>query len=374
MRRLALLSALLLLAPAGAENLIRNGGFELPFEVGTTKMLQGQEPMQYHWGDGRTMFISWQPIGPEAWWSVGLTKARQGIPTGGKDIAWVDPGQFQMPGVTHSGQRALCLRAADKPVGAVCGAGQILPPGKLTCSLWVLSRGATGRVRFDCLPDNRDMSAGFLQETAAARAELPLPTGMQSEWRRLVGTIDVPAGAPQQLAVRLQVDKGVAFFDDVQVEAGDTATEFNLRPAEQVTVHLNSSRALPVLVEGRDKALAATIGNSGRQALDGELTVGTARWDGRERRVGVRKTLASWKPGATLAVSLPLTGLRPDAYVVFARLERAGEGAARRARQLQRRGAGRWHDLPGDGAGPPAWLALPSPTAAPTPRSSAPAT
>lgn len=324
MNRLAVLLALVWALPVAGQNLIRNGSFELPDTVGTTRMLQGQEPMQYHWGDGRTMFISFKPVGPEAWWSVGLTKALDVVPDGQKDINWARPSQYQMPGVTHSGQRSICLDARVKAsVGVVCGAGQIVPAGKLTCSVWVLSRGATGRVRFDCLPDDRNMSR-FLNEQATARAEVPLPTGMQSEWQRLVGTIDVPADAPQQLAVRFQVDSGVAFFDDVQVEAGEKATEFNVRPAEQVTVRLNQPRALPVLVAGRDKALVATVTHTGRQPLDGVLTVGTARWDGKDPRVALKQTLRGWQPGATLPVTLPLTGLRPDAYVVWARLEDAG--------------------------------------------------
>ena len=48
MKRFAAVLSLLLVVPAAADNLIRNASFELPFEVGTTKMLQGQEPMQYH--------------------------------------------------------------------------------------------------------------------------------------------------------------------------------------------------------------------------------------------------------------------------------------------------------------------------------------
>ncbi|MEI6500396.1 MAG: hypothetical protein WCP21_05135, partial [Armatimonadota bacterium] len=169
MRRFAILLPFLLLSPLTAQNLVRNGSFELPFEVGTTKMLQGQEPMQYHWGDGKTMFISWQPIGAEGWWSVG-------IHPGAEHLGWSKE--------AHSGARALWLQATDKPVGVVCGAGQILPAGRTTFSLWVRSAGAVGRVRFDCLNDNRDMSTGLLQETAAARAEVPLPADTGGQWTR----------------------------------------------------------------------------------------------------------------------------------------------------------------------------------------------
>ena len=325
MRR-ALLALIPLLAyPAVAQNLIRNGSFELPFQVGTTKMLQGQEPMQYHWGDGRTMYISWQPTGAEGWWSVGLTKATQAIPSGQKDIDWASPAEYQMPGVTHSGQRALRLTAADKPVGVVCGAGQILPPGKVTFSLWVLSRGAEGRVRFDCLLDNRNMSTGFLQETATARAEVALPTGMGSKWERLSGTIDVPTGVPQQMAVRVQITKGSLFIDDVQVEAGDKASSFNVRPAEQIRVSLDGPHALPVFVAGRDNAAGITVTNGGTRPLDGELTVTVARWDGKDRRTVLKQSLKQWPSGAKLSIAAPLAGLRPDAYIAFARLQRGGK-------------------------------------------------
>ena len=315
----------LLACPVRAENLIRNGSFERPFQIGTTKMLQGQEPMQYHWGDGKTMFISWQPTGAEGWWSVGLTKATQAIPNGQKDIDWVDPMSCQMPGVTHSGRRALRLTAIDKPVGIVCGAGQILPPRKFTFSLWALSRGAEGRVRFDCLPDNRNMSAGFLQETATARAEVALPAGMNSKWERLSGTIEVPSGAPQQMAVRVQVTKGSLFIDDVQVEAGDKATEFNVRPTEQIKVSLDGPRALPVFVSGRDKSVAVTVRNEGTQPLEGELTVSLTRWDGKGPRTVLKKSLKQWPVGAAIKVAASLAGLRPDAYIVCARVERGGQ-------------------------------------------------
>jgi hypothetical protein len=318
MRHTALLLALAVLAPAGAQNLIRNGSFELPDKVGTTRMLQGQEPMQYHWGDGKTMFIFWQPTGAEGWWSVGINPGRE-------RLDWVDAAS-QIPGTAHSGKRSLRLTATDKPVGVVCGAGQILPPGKVTFSVWVLPREATGRVRFDCLPDNSNMSAGFLQESATARAEVPLPTGASSQWVRLSGTIDVPKTTPpQQMAVRIQVDKGSVFVDDVQVEAGEKATEFNVRPAEQVQVHVESPRALPVFVAGKTPTATLTIRNAGARPLTGDLQVGIARWDKEDRRVVRRERLANWQPGATMTVPVPLSGLRPDAYIAFARVESGGQ-------------------------------------------------
>lgn len=40
MRRNLVVLAVLLVLPVTADNLIRNGSFELPFEVGTTKMLR----------------------------------------------------------------------------------------------------------------------------------------------------------------------------------------------------------------------------------------------------------------------------------------------------------------------------------------------
>lgn len=306
MRRNVLLLALLLVLPAAAENLIRNASFELPFEVGTTKMLQGQEPMQYHWGDGHTMFISWQPIGAEGWWSVGLNPG---------------PEHLQWSPEARSGKRALLLKAADKAAGVVCGAGQLLPPGPVTFSLWVRTQAAQGRVRFDCLPDNRDMS-GFLNESATARAEVPLPADTTGQWTRLTSTINVPAGEPrQQMALRIQLDKGTLWCDDAQVEVGDKATQFNVRPAEQIEITLDNPHPLPVLVAGKDKSLTATLTNTSTLALDGTLSVGLARWDGKDLHIALRRELKAWPVGAAMKVPLPLTGLRPDAYVAFARLQ-----------------------------------------------------
>jgi hypothetical protein len=304
-RWMLLLACLAPWGAAEAENLIRNGGFELPWQVGSTKMLQGQEPMQYHWGDGHTMFISWQPTGAEGWWSVGLHP-------GPDHLRLLDD-----PAQAHSGRHALRLTAQDKPVGVVCGAGQMLPVGKVTFSLWLRGAGAAGRVRFDALPDNSNMSAGFLQESATARCELPLPAG--EGWQRLAGTIDVPAGAPQQMVVRVQVTRGTLWLDDVQVEPGDHATPFNARPAEQITVAIDTPRTLPVFVADRGQA-TARVSNTSTVPLSGDLTVSVARFDGAEPRLVWSGHLDAWPPGATISAELPLAGLRPDAYVLYARL------------------------------------------------------
>lgn len=306
--------------PASAENLLRNGSFELPFKVGTTPMLQGQEPMQYHWGDGKTMFISWQPTGAEAWWTVG-------VHPGDAHIRWpADKEQAHSGGLRAGAQmrRCLWLHATDKPVGIVTGAGQRLPAGKVTFSLWVRTEKAAGRVRFDCLPDNPNMSAGFLQETAAARCELPLPA--DSGWTRLSGTIVVPAGdPPQTLAIRVQLDSGTAWLDDAQVEPGEKATPFNVRPAEQVRVSIEDPRALPVFTEGKTTTVKAVTLNAGTQPLSGVLTVSVARWNGEGKKVVLQQRLSGWAPGAVLKVKAPLAGLPPDAYVAFARLEQGGK-------------------------------------------------
>lgn len=317
MPRVIPLLVLVFVLPASCQNLLRSGSFELPDQVGTTRMLQGQELMQYHWGDGHTMFISWAPSGVEAWWIVGLDP-------GPEHIRLLDA-----PLQARSGSHAVWLHAgggADpKPVGIVCGAGQILPPGKVTFSAWVKAAGAAGRVRFDCLPDNRNMSAGFLQESAAARAEVPLPKDTGGQWTRLCGTIEVPGGTAQQAAVRVHLEKGTLVVDDVQAEVGETATAFDVRPAERLQVRLDDPHALPVFVAGRTGAVTVEVRNGSPRALEGLLTVGLARWDGkRERLLLTRQPLQGWPPGAKLRVQAPLKGLRPDAYVVFARLESAG--------------------------------------------------
>ena len=117
---------------ARGENLIRNGSFELPLEVGTTPMLQGQEPNQLHFGD----FKRWQSTGAEAWWT-------DGEHPGPAHLTWTDAADQ-----ARSGSRALRLTAGEKPVAVVNGFGQILAPGTYTFSAWVRTEGAAGTVQF----------------------------------------------------------------------------------------------------------------------------------------------------------------------------------------------------------------------------------
>ncbi|MBI2297951.1 MAG: beta-galactosidase [Armatimonadetes bacterium] len=303
---------LFLCLPAAGANLLRNGSFELPDHVGTTRMLQNAEPWQYHWGDGKTMFISWQPLGAEAWWSVG-------VHPGPEHLRVVDDA-----GQAHTGRHALLLQATGQPVGAVCAAGQLLPAGPVTFSVWLRTHEAAGLVRFDALPDNTNMSAGFLQESATRRGEWSLPA--ESGWTRLSTTLDISAAGPKLcLAVRLQVTRGLAVVDDVQVEPGKETTPFEVRPAERVGVRFDHPRALPVFVAGRDRTAAVEVGNTGTGPLSGELTVSLARWDGAAPRVVLQRTLNRWPPDATLRARADLNGLRPDAYVLTARVAEGGQ-------------------------------------------------
>ena len=309
MRFVIILFVLGLTLSAPAENLLRNGSFEQPFQVGTTIMLQGQEPNQHHWGNGGGMFTSWQPIGAEGWWCVGLKP-------GPEHLRWLDDSAQ-----ARSGTHTLWLQATDKPVGVVCGAGQLLPPGKATFSLWVKTANATGRVRFDCLPDKPDMSGGFLQETATARVEISLPQDTAGRWLRLTGTLAVPAeGPPQQMAMRVHLEKGTLWLDDAQVEPGPTATLFNLRPAEQLQVRIAQSRALPIFIAGKSDTVQLTVTHTGMALLSGELQVCLARWDGKDEKLVAKKVLQDWAPNAVFKVKAALAGFRPDAYVAFIRL------------------------------------------------------
>ncbi len=293
-------------APLWGANLLRNGSLELPATVGTTRMLQGQEPYQYHWGNGREMLISWQPTGTEAWWAVGRHP-------GPERIAWLDDARQ-----AHSGRHCLRLSAGAQPVGVICAAGQVLAAGPATFSLWVRTAGAAGRVRFDTYADGTNLT-GLEQEQATARREVALPS--TSGWQRLTGTLDVPAGpAAQTMVVRVHVERGTAWIDDVQVESGSSATPFEVRPSERVTVRLVHRRALPVYRLGADEALKAEVVNSGVAPLTGELALYASRWDGAEAWEVTRWRLTDWPAGAVLPASTSLAGRRPDAYRLQAKL------------------------------------------------------
>ena len=289
-------------AEVRSENLIRNGSFELPFQVGTTSMLQGQEPNQVHFGD----FKRWETTGAEAWWTDGEHQ-------GPAHIVWTDAAEQ-----ARSGSRALKLTAGEKSVAIVNGFGQIVEPGTYTFSVWVKTEGATGGVQFRASNSHGDQLMNFMNGTV--RKDVALPG--DADWTRLHAVLEVPkTELPQMAVVRVEVSKGTVWLDDVQIEAGAAPTPFNVRPGEQVRVEPASGPAMPIFTAGKEKTFAVRLTCDSRRPLRGTLSLRVARCTLENAKVVWEKPIDNWAHGQSLDVDIDLSGLTADAYVVTARLD-----------------------------------------------------
>ena len=295
---------------AHAENRIRNGSLELPFQIGSTRMLQGEEGNQIHYGvDHRPSFTRWQPTGAEAWWT-------DGTHPGPEHVALVED-----PKEAHSGAHVLKLAATDAPIAIVNGFGQVLGPGTYTFSAWVRTSGATGTAQFFTAKSQSRYLMGFMNATVRKDVALPAESG----WTRLSATLEVPkADVPQMAVVRLAVERGIAWMDDIQIEEGTEATPFNVRRRETVRVRPVSGPALPFFIEGRENVFPVRVTCDSREPLGGTLALRVARCTLESGNVVWERRVDGWRFGESFDVDIDLSALRPDAYVVTTSL-RAGD-------------------------------------------------
>lgn len=302
MRRFALSFFLLvglLVSAAAGENVMRNGSLELPFMVGTTTMLQHLEDPQIRQSE------RWQPTGSEGWW------IDSGLP---------DPESAKLienRKKAHSGKYSLKLTAVDKPVAIVNGLGQILKPGKYTCTAWLKTSSASGFVQFLASNSGEQYMRGFMKATV--RSDVPLPA--DSGWTRVRAALAVPEKkTPQMIVVRVLVNSGTVWVDDVQVELGPEATPFDVRPGEQIRLSPVLGPPLPFFTHGKEKTLRVRLTCDSRRGLSDVLSLSVARCTLEGRRKVWTKKIRNWSHGESFEVDIDLSPLRPDAYLVLASL------------------------------------------------------
>jgi len=146
-----------------------------------------------------------------------------------------------------------------------------------------------------------------------------------SGWTRLVVTEECPS-AYETLA-RLTVEEGTVYLDDVQIEAGTRASEFNVRPEEWVRLEIGEGgwSELPKWVEGDAVPRTVVVFNDSRTPVKGKVSVFVGPWNKpADRKIG-EFDASEIPPGGSKVLAFATEKLGPNAYVVVARVEEGGK-------------------------------------------------
>lgn len=294
--------------PVPGVNLVRNASFELDPMFSGGPMRQGLEFFQ--------MFYKqplWKRSVAEGWWVEG--ESTEGVTPAPE---------------AHSGTRALCVAPPEGQSRAVVSAfNRLVTAGPVTLSAWVKTAGCRGQLSLDVV-------AG-LDASPHPRVRQVVALPEDSDWTRLVVTVPEAPDLYHAVA-RLQVDRGTAWLDDVQIEAGAAASAFNLRPEEWLRLSLVGvdDAVLATWRRGDRTARKLTLHNDSRTPLRGTVRVGLGSWDHpgqREVAVFTTEVVGGRKPQwtvlpKTLEASFSSADLPPDAYVVMLTYERDGKEIA----------------------------------------------
>ncbi|HEY3377621.1 MAG TPA: beta-galactosidase [Armatimonadota bacterium] len=289
------------LRPVPGVNLLRNASFELGEHFNGTPMRQGAEFYQ--------MFVKekeisrWSLFGAEGWWAEGGSVAGISVSTA----------------QAHSGKSSLCVSGAAGQARAVISAfDRLVTAGPVTLSAWVKSEGGSGRLDLDIIGD----------WGASPSVRKSLPLAATTGWQRVTITAD----APSQLSARarLQVDGGTVYLDDVQIEAGATASAFNLRPEEWLRLAVNAPTAdvLPKWLAGDTATRTVSVTNDSRVPVTGTVRLATGPWTEPAKDTIASFNAATLAPGASKAVTFATGALAPNAYLVCLTLTRDGVAVA----------------------------------------------
>ncbi len=283
--------------PQAGVNIVRNAGFELENKFTGTPMRQGDEFFQMFVKSGDKMVWTALPI--EAWWAEAS-----------------DANGTEVTSVAHSGKQSLCVKSyKGEPRSVISSFNRMIPTGPVTLSAWIKTVGCKGRLDFDFISEWGQAQ----NKSSLVRKSVSLPA--DSDWTRITISTD----SPQLLQVftRVLVEEGTAYIDDVQIETGNVASAFNIRPEEWLRMSISGTdeKLLPQWVAGDKTTRKVTITNDSQSALAGQVNVYLGPWNNPTSKLIGKFDAGSITNGSSKQFTFTTDKLPPNAYLLCLSLD-----------------------------------------------------
>ncbi len=285
--------------PRPGENVLTNASFELGSGFLGTRL-----------GYNDIFMISQGWEGRRTWTSLPL------------DGWWLDEGKVEQAAVVeenHSGKKSLRIDAGKGKTSVVSTLGQFIPPGVWTLSAYVKTKGVKGLMTLDFVTGVRQAKEGQAKE----RFNVNLPANT-TEWTR----ITVMGKSSENLIpfVHLEAQEGTVLIDDVQLEMGQTATAFNVKPEEYLRVSFGGQpdEVMPKWINSDTDKRTFTVTNDSRIELKGKITVRFGPWTLPDVYTLGQFEAADLKPGQTKEFTFSTENLRVDGYIASVELKGGG--------------------------------------------------
>ncbi|MDR3709711.1 MAG: beta-galactosidase [Capsulimonadaceae bacterium] len=219
----------------------------------------------------------------------------------------------------HSGKRSLLLTSPDGAARSVISSPDA-PAGTGTAVLtaWVKTVGAKGCVDFDLVNGWKQV----LQKDAVVRKQIDLP--VNCPWTKIM----ITASSPEKLAglVRLEVSRGSAWMDDVQIVRSVTPAGFNVRPQEWIRLGLDGfdDEGLPQIRAKSASTVNLIVTNDSRSQLPAPATIWFGPWNNPKARRVEDLPPAKFPPGASRRIRVSILGLPAGAYAFSVSIKQGG--------------------------------------------------
>lgn len=287
-------------APQPGDNVLANGSFELSGSFCGTRLGYADSYMSNAGWEGHRIW-TWADL--DGWWiDEGTREAVQPVDGG------------------HSGGKALKLDGGAGRVSVVSSLGRYISAGTWTLSGYVKTTGAKASLVLDFVGGVREAKEGRTQVRSSV--DLPAEAG---EWTRVSLTQECPSML--QPFVHIAVEEGTVLIDDLQLEIGGEPTAFNVRPQEFLRIAFDGVEAgrLPMWLTTGSSERTITVYNDSREPLGGVVTLHFGPWSIPDLQAIGEFDLSELPPGQSRQLAFSTDSLRPDGYVLFARLADGGD-------------------------------------------------
>ncbi len=289
--------------PRPSENVLTNASFELDLVHGGSRL--GYRDV-YMWSAGWNGVRTWGSLPLDGW--------------------WLDEGKAEQIAVAnerHSGNRSLQLDARKGKASVVSSLGQHIPAGTWTLSAYVKTKGVKGAIVLDFVTGVRQAKEGKPQ----SRASIDLPANT-TEWSR----VTIVQKCPEMLIpfIHIEAQDGTVLIDDLQMEMGDAATAFNVRPQEYLRLSFDGQddKVMPKWIDSDSARRSIKITNDSRIGLKGKVTVRFGPWTVPDLHTLGEFDAATLRPGQSKSFKFSTAHLRADGYVASAKLRDSGRVVA----------------------------------------------
>ncbi len=275
-----------ILAQLPSNNIVRNSSFENDKMFNGTPMRNGRGEMLQQY----PQLKGWTELPVEAWWLHGENAE-------GASVSTTE---------AKSGRRSLRLDATKQKIVLYSAYDRKIKSGPVTLSAWVKTDNAQATLELQGVSGN-----GTKRPTVvSSKVKLPI----NAKWTRITTSVKFPAEL-QAIAV-LKADSGKIWLDDVQIEAGNTASEFNICPAEFFELNFSNfdNHDLPKFISSKAKTAKLTLTNNSRVPLSGDGQIYMSSWNGAAKDLVKKINIGQEK---VYGFDIPLQKLTPDSYIVY---------------------------------------------------------